>query len=128
MKRNQAGFTLIELLVVVALLGILVVIAIPQFSDARDKAYRSQMQTDLRTLVSAQEAYWDDNQTYSDQLPSLEFNQSESVTVTIVEATAAGWSAEANHQNSSIICGFYTGPVSVPPSVTVNEAQVGCTE
>lgn len=127
MKTDVQGFTLIELLVVVTLLGILVVIAIPRFGDARDKAYRAQMQTDLRTLVSAQEAYFDTYKTYSDQVSGLEFNQSQGVIVSIVEATPAGWSAEATHANTSIICGFYTGPVTPPPSVPVSEALIDCT-
>ena len=60
MRKGRRGFTLIELLVVVTLIGILALIALPKFTGTRKKAYRSQMQADLRTLVNSQEAYFDD--------------------------------------------------------------------
>ncbi len=58
MKRGVLGFTLVELLVVVALIGLLAVISLPRFAETRERSYRAQMQTDLRTLVTAQEAYF----------------------------------------------------------------------
>ncbi len=64
MKREAKGFTLVELLVVVAIIGILAAIAIPQFSQYRKKAYDSTAKSDLRNLISAEEAYYADNQVY----------------------------------------------------------------
>ena len=65
MKKGTKGFTLVELLVVVAIIGILAAIAIPQFSAYRKKAYDSTAKSDLRNLVSAEEAYYADNQVYT---------------------------------------------------------------
>ena len=58
LMRTNTGFTLIELLIVVVIIGILAMIAIPQYANTKEKAYIAAMKTDLRNLASAQEAYW----------------------------------------------------------------------
>src|SRR5215207_365439 len=63
MVRNaKKGFTLIELLIVVVIIGILAAIAIPKFANTKEKAYYAAMKSDLRNLVTAQEAYFSDHQ------------------------------------------------------------------
>ena len=54
--RNQ-GFTLIELLLVTVVLGVLASIVAPLFSQAREQAYLSQMQGDVRHLMEGVENY-----------------------------------------------------------------------
>ena len=61
MPRNQKGFTLIELLIVVVIIGILAAIAIPKFANTKEKAFVASMKSDLRNLITAQEAYYSDN-------------------------------------------------------------------
>ncbi|MFN8392405.1 MAG: prepilin-type N-terminal cleavage/methylation domain-containing protein [Bdellovibrionota bacterium] len=63
--RNQKGFTLIELLVVIAIIGILAAIAIPQFAEYKTRAFNSRAQTDLRNGLTAEEAYFVDNEKYT---------------------------------------------------------------
>lgn len=63
---NSKGFTLIELLVVVALMGILVAIAMPMFSEYRERAFDSKVLNMARSFVQAEEAYNTDNETYLD--------------------------------------------------------------
>ena len=66
--QNRKGFTLIELLIVVVIIGILAAIAIPKFANTKEKAVLAGMKSDLRNLVTAQEAYFSDNQTYAPAL------------------------------------------------------------
>jgi type II secretion system protein G len=61
---NRKGFTLIELLIVVVIIGILAAIAIPKFAATKDKAKLASVKTDLRNLMTAEEAYFSDYATY----------------------------------------------------------------
>src|SRR2546425_9768441 len=64
-QMNRKGFTLIELLIVVVIIGILAAIAIPKFANTKEKAYLASMKSDLRNLVTAEEAYFADSVKYS---------------------------------------------------------------
>jgi prepilin-type N-terminal cleavage/methylation domain-containing protein len=62
---NRKGFTLIELLIVVVIIGILAAIAIPKFANTKEKAVAASEKSDLRNLVTAQEAFFSDNNDYA---------------------------------------------------------------
>lgn len=62
--RNKAGFTLIELLIVVVIIGILATIAIPKFAATKDKSKLASIRSDIRNVMTAQEAYWADYTTF----------------------------------------------------------------
>jgi type II secretion system protein G len=61
---RTTGFTLVELLVVVAIIAILAAIAIPNFLEARIRSQVSRARADIRTVVTALEAYHVDNGRY----------------------------------------------------------------
>ena len=65
MMQNRKGFTLIELLIVVVIIGILAAIAIPKFANTKSKAYVTAMKSDLRNLVTAEEAFFCDSTYYT---------------------------------------------------------------
>ncbi|MBR3631499.1 MAG: prepilin-type N-terminal cleavage/methylation domain-containing protein [Elusimicrobiaceae bacterium] len=65
MKHNKRGFTLIELLVVVLIIGILSAIAIPQYQKAVEKAKATQALTLLKSIQTAENAYFLANGTYA---------------------------------------------------------------
>jgi len=71
---NRKGFTLIELLIVVVIIGILAAIAIPKFANTKEKAVVASMKSDLRNLVTAQEAFFSDNQDYAGGLGAAQKN------------------------------------------------------
>jgi len=63
-KAIKKGFTLIELLIVVAIIAILAAIAVPNFLEAQTRAKVSRARADMRSLATALEAYFTDNNAY----------------------------------------------------------------
>ena len=112
-RTVQKGFTLIELLIVVVIIGILAAIAIPKFANTKEKAYVAAMKSDLRNLVTAQEAYFSDKTTYASSTGNLTaYNSSTGVTVTINSANGTGWSATAAHNGTTKTCSLWIGTVT----------------
>ena len=71
MNKKSCGFTLIELLVVVLIIGILAAVALPQYEKAVIKARMSTMKPILKALKDAEEAYYLENGTYTDDFSNL---------------------------------------------------------
>ena len=61
---KASGFTLIELLIVVAIIAILAAIAIPNFLAAQTRSKVSRCKADMRSVATALESYYVDNNTY----------------------------------------------------------------
>src|SRR3954462_927469 len=100
MNSNRRGFTLIELLIVVVIIGILATIAIPKFQATKGKAYFAGMRSDLHNLTTAEESYFYDHTSYTNDLTALAFQASKGAQVTITEATISGWSATSSNPES----------------------------
>jgi type IV pilus assembly protein PilA len=128
--QNRRGFTLIELLIVVVIIGLLAAIAIPKFANTKEKAVVTSMRSDLRNLATAQESYWVENRVYYGGVipdPTFQFAPSNGVTVTIVSATDAGWSARATAVPlTAQQCVIFYGVAPPIPPATV-DAGVACT-
>ena len=62
--QKVKGFTLIELLIVVAIIAILAAIAVPNFLEAQTRAKVSRAKADMRSVATALEAYYVDNNKY----------------------------------------------------------------
>jgi len=97
MFKNRKGFTLIELLIVVVIIGILAAIAIPKFANTKDKAYITAMKSDLRNMVTAEEAFFSDSSAYSTDLNAINFKQSTGVNTPTIAIGAGFWSATVTH-------------------------------
>ncbi len=112
MSSRRKGFTLIELLIVVVIIGILAAIAIPKFANTKEKAYVASMKSDLRNLVTAQEAYFsDNNSTYASSISAMgtNYKASSGVTVTMGTVTNTGWAATAAHASTAKTCAISVG-------------------
>ena len=110
MRNVRKGFTLIELLIVVVIIGILAAIAIPKFANTKEKAYMASMKSDLRNLVTAQEAYFADRTSYTNTTGlSPNFASSAGVTVDVTDALGTGWRATAYHNATTRTCYIYIG-------------------
>jgi type IV pilus assembly protein PilA len=126
MIRARKGFTLIELLIVVVIIGILASIAIPKFQHTKGKANVSVIKSDLRNLMTAQEAYYYDYQVYASSMSELSMTPSNGVELTIHEADDEGWSATATHpQAFPLTCGVFVAGAATRAPATI-EGLIGC--
>jgi type IV pilus assembly protein PilA len=127
MKNHRRGFTLIELLIVVVIIGILAAIAIPKFANTKGKAYLTQMKSDLRNLVTAEEAYFADSSKYTSTVTLLKFNVSSSVYSPSITVGAGYWSATNTHrQLTGATCGIHMNTTFPITGVTAGEGEPAC--
>lgn len=106
--KSEKGFTLIELLIVVAIIGILAAIAIPQFSQYRQRGYASAVRSDVKNAYTAVTVYFTDNPTATTSVaeskvgpgaftayPSASVSQG--VTVAITAGTPVAYTVTGSH-------------------------------
>jgi prepilin-type N-terminal cleavage/methylation domain-containing protein len=72
-RRRIAGVTLIELMMVVTIIGIMTAIAIPAYRGYTERAQRTEGKNALNRLVTAQENFRLQNNTYTNDLAALGF-------------------------------------------------------
>ncbi|MHB1298639.1 MAG: type IV pilin protein [Gemmatimonadaceae bacterium] len=118
MQSNKKGFTLIELLIVVVIIGILAAIAIPKFANTKEKAYLAAMKSDLRNLVTAEEAYFSEGALYTPvtavygtaTVPAaLKYSTSTGVSVTGLANAGISFTATATHTATTKTCYIAVG-------------------
>lgn len=131
MIRIRKGFTLIELLIVVVIIGILAAIAIPKFANTKTKAYQAAMKSDLRNLVTAEEAFFSDSGRYTDDtLQGLKYKTSTGVIMKMpgdITTGAGYWSAIVTHTQipSPFKCGIGINTTN-PVVSTAGDGEPAC--
>jgi type IV pilus assembly protein PilA len=128
MLRNiRKGFTLIELLIVVVIIGILAAIAIPKFANTKSKAYITAMKSDLRNLVTAEEAFFADSSKYTSTVTQLKFQNSTGVGSPAVVTGAGFWTATNTHtQLTGTQCGIGINTTNPLSGVVAAEGEPVC--
>ena len=122
---NRKGFTLIELLIVVVIIGILAAIAIPKFANTKEKAYLATMKSDLRNLVTAEEAYFSDNTAYTSAVPATMYTVSTGDTGPTITVSGSDWQAWVANANTTRTCAIYIGNTALAPAN--KEGEPKCT-
>ena len=106
---NRKGFTLIELLIVVVIIGILAAIAIPKFSNTKEKAVVAAMKSDLRNYASAEESYYSDYTTYADITGNTAYFKNSAGNTVTGSASGTTWQATATNAGTTKSCTMGNG-------------------
>ena len=122
---NRHGFTLIELLIVVVIIGILAAIAIPKFANTKEKAYIASMKSDLRNLITAEEAYFADSVKYTTTVGAggVTFNVTTGNNNPTLALTADGWTGTISNINTTKTCAIFIGSTAIAPATKEGEPK-----
>src|SRR2546425_13184124 len=122
---SRKGFTLIELLIVVVIIGILAAIAIPKFANTKEKAYLASMKSDLRNLITAEEAFFADSVKYTTGIGvgGIQFSTTTGVGGPTITVTGDGFTATGAHNPTKKTGSIYVGSAPLAPSHKEGEAK-----
>lgn len=119
-SRLVKGCLLILLLpVVVVVIGIIAAIAIPKFSNTKEKAYVAIMKSDLRNLATYEEQYAADNagHYFSGDGANHGFTPSQNVSINATPTrNPDSWSATARHSQTSVTCAMTNFLITCTPA------------
>lgn len=132
---SEGGFTLVEVLVVTVVIGVLAALAIPIFAVYKQEAFNTRAFEDLRSVITAEEAVFDESASYVACGPTdceglvPAFVASPGVKL-MIEVTGNYFAVAACHERGDRLVGWdsYTGNYSttqittcepIPPPITI---------
>ena len=105
LRNNQRGVTLMELLIVVVIIGMLSVLAYPNYQQYSARAKRTEAKAALLQIATNQERFYLQNNTYTTDMTTLGFatatnhlTDTGSYRVTVTAADANDFTATATYQ------------------------------
>lgn len=104
---NRSGFALIEAAIVVVALGLLATAVAPEVAARRERSLVATMRSDLLRFAAAQESYFYDHGVYAADVAVLVqrgYTPSAGVSLSIREATRAGFSVVASRVETRVRC------------------------
>jgi hypothetical protein len=93
------------------------------------------MKSDMRNLVTAQEAFFSDNQTYATGIAATQgaaavaFVPTANNVITLSTVTAAGWAAQVTNatlKGTITKCGIFVGSGTAPNAAVKSEGAPAC--
>ena len=99
--RRDDGFTLIELMVVVMIIAVLIAIAIPSFLGFRQSAQDRSAQSEVRSVLLAEKAFWLENGDYTQAAADITAFEPNA---TVAAAPADGVYIDLNAASSDVVC------------------------
>src|SRR5581483_505488 len=101
-------------------------IAIPKFANTKSKAYVTAMKSDLRNLVTAEEAFFSDSSKYTSVVTALKFQNSTGTNVPVIAVGAGYWTATNTHTQVSTTCGIGINTTNPLSGVVAAEGEPAC--
>lgn len=103
LKKKLVAFSLTELLIALVIVGILVLLALPNLMPLISKAKSTEAQIQLGHIYMLEKTYFYMHSKYSDDLAAIDFEQQKLVTeggnanyrIEVVEASITGFKARA---------------------------------
>ena len=87
MRRSNRGFTLIEIMIVIAIIGIVLTIAAPSFTEYLNKGRRSEIAGVLSEQAQILERFYSKNNVYTDATGLSAGNDYYTITPTLTDQT-----------------------------------------
>jgi len=104
LAHRMRGITLIELMIVVVIIGIMAIIAYPNYREFAARAKRNEAKAALLRIANMQERFYLQNNTYTTDMVQLGFpvaanfqTESRTYTVNVTFADASTFTAQADY-------------------------------
>ena len=107
MKACQTGITLMELMVVALIIGVLGAVGYPSYRSYMKNSNRTDAHALLQRIASAEERYFSNNNTYTDDLTELGFSSPQP--------------SDQGYSNATVTAGANDFTVTAAPSPTYDD-------